>query len=203
MAIQGFGNVGSHAAKLLSEADFRVVAISDLSGGYYRREGIKVSGALRHLLDNNGSLAGFTGADRISNEELLTLDVDMLIPAAIGDVITDTKVDQVKAPIILEAANAPIEPKADRALADRGVVILPDILANAGGVTVSYFEWVQNRQHYKWGLNRVRQELDHILTNAFEEIWQEAQQRNCTLRTAAYIIALRRVYRATQLSGIG
>lgn len=202
VAIQGFGNVGSHAAKLLSEADFRVVAISDISGAYYRREGINIAGALRHSLEHEGSLEGFTEADKISNDELLTLDVEMLIPAAIGDVITDANVDQIKAPIILEAANAPIEPKADAALAERGVVVLPDILANAGGVTVSYFEWVQNRQHYKWGINRVRQELDHILTNAFEQVWQEAQQRDCSLRTAAYIIALRRVYRATQLSGI-
>jgi glutamate dehydrogenase (NAD(P)+) len=203
IAIQGFGNVGSHAAKLLAEADFRVVAISDLSGAYYRREGIAVPDALRHSLENNGSLEGFKGADKISNEELLTLDVEMLIPAAIGDVITEANVDQIRAPIILEAANAPIEPTADQALADRGVVVLPDILANAGGVTVSYFEWVQNRQHYKWGLNRVRQELDHILTHAFEDVWQESQKQKCSLRTAAYIIALRRVYRATQLTGIG
>jgi len=123
--------------------------------------------------------------------------------AAIGDVITERNVDQIKAPIILEAANAPVQPAADRTLYDRGVMILPDVLANAGGVTVSYFEWVMNRQHYQWGLNRVRQELDYILTQAFEEVWQEAQQRNCSLRTAAYIIALRRVYRATQLRGIG
>ena len=202
VAIQGFGNVGAHAAKLLGEADFRVVAISDLSGAYYRREGIDIQHALRHTLDNKGSLEGYGGADRISNEELLALDVEMLIPAAIGNVITEANVDDVKAPIILEAANAPIEPKADRSLHDRGVVVLPDILANAGGVTVSYFEWVQNRQHYKWGLNRVRQELDHILTQAFENVWQEAQEHDCSLRTAAYIIALRRVYRATQLAGI-
>ena len=202
VAIQGFGNVGSHAAKLLAEADFRVVGISDVSGAYYRREGIDIPGALHYALENNGSLAGYAEADKISNDELLALDVEMLIPAAIGDVITDENVDQIKAPVILEAANAPIEPSADEALAKRGVVVLPDILANAGGVTVSYFEWVQNRQHYKWGLNRVRQELDHILTHAFEQVWQEAQQRQCSLRTAAYIIALRRVYRATQLSGI-
>jgi len=203
VAIQGFGNVGSHAAKLLAEADFRVVAVSDLSGAYYRAEGIKVADALRHTLDHRGSLEGFRGADKISNEELLALDVEMLIPAAIGDVITERNVDQIKAPIILEAANAPVQPAADRTLYDRGVMILPDVLANAGGVTVSYFEWVMNRQHYQWGLNRVRQELDYILTQAFEEVWQEAQQRNCSLRTAAYIIALRRVYRATQLRGIG
>ncbi len=129
--------------------------------------------------------------------------MEILIPAAVGGVITSANVDEIKAPIILEAANAPIHPQADLALADRGVIVLPDVLANAGGVTVSYFEWVQNRQHYKWGLNRVRQELDHILTLAFEEVWQEAQQRGCSLRTAAYIIALRRVYRATKLAGIG
>ena len=203
VAIQGFGNVGSHAAKLLSEADFRVVAVSDISGAYFRKEGIHVPNALRYSLDNNGSLAGYREADTISNEELLSLDVDILIPAAIGDVITEHNVDDIRAPIILEAANAPVEPGADQQLAERGTIVLPDILANAGGVTVSYFEWVMNRQHYKWGLNRVRQELDHILTNAFEDVWQESQERNCSLRTAAYIIALRRVYRATQLAGIG
>lgn len=203
VAIQGFGNVGSHAAKLLNEADFRVVAVSDISGAYYRREGLNIPEALRYCLEHDNSLEGYAGGQKISNEELLGLDVDLLIPAAIGGVIMPANVESVRAPIIIEAANAPIHPEADRVLHEGGAVILPDVLANAGGVTVSYFEWVQNRQHYKWGLNRVRQELDHILTQSFEEVWQEAQQRQCSLRTAAYIISLRRVYRATQLSGIG
>ena len=170
VAIQGFGNVGSHAAKLLTEADFRVLAVSDVSGAYHRPDGIDIPAALRHVMANDGSLEGFDGADRISNEELLALDVDVLIPAAVGDVIRPDNVDSIQAKIILEAANAPIEPAADRVLFDRGVLILPDVLANAGGVTVSYFEWVQNRQHYRWDLHRVRQELDHVLTMAFEEV---------------------------------
>lgn len=202
VAIQGFGNVGTHAAKFLHEADFRVIAVSDLSGAYYRREGIDVPRALRYTIEQEGSLEGFTEAERISNDELLGLDVEMLIPAALGGVITRDNVDQIKAEIILEAANGPIHPGADALLDERGVTVLPDILANAGGVTVSYFEWVQNLQHYKWGLNRVRQELDHVLTEAFEQVWQEANDWQVSLRTAAYIIAIRRVHRATLLAGI-
>ena len=125
----------------------------------------------------------------------------MLIPAAIGGAIHSDNVGQIKAPVIIEAANAPIQPDADHTLHQRGTLVLPDILANAGGVTVSYFEWVQNRQHYKWGLNRVRQELDHILSEAFEHVWHESNQRGLSLRTAAYTIGIQRVYRATQLSG--
>ena len=116
------------------------------------------------------------------------LDVDLLIPAALGGVITAENAARIKAPIIIEAANEPITPDADALLHERGAIVLPDILANAGGVTVSYFEWVQNRQHYHWGLNRVRQELDRVLTQAFEEVWQEAHERKVSLRTAAYIL---------------
>lgn len=202
VAIQGFGNVGTHAAKFLHEADFRVVAISNVSGAYHRSEGIDIPRALRYAMEHQGRLEGFKEADVISNEELLALDIEMLIPAALGGVITNENVDQVKADVILEAANGPIHPDADTVLHDRGVTILPDILANAGGVTVSYFEWVQNLQHYKWDLNRVRGELDHILSQAFEEVWQEANEWQCSLRTAAYIIAIRRVHRATLLAGI-
>lgn len=203
VAIQGFGNVGSHAAKFLTESDFRIVAISDLSGAYFRAEGIDIPGALRYVMQNDNSLADYKEADSISNEQLLALDVELLIPAALGGVITEDNVQGIQAPLIIEAANAPTQPAADQILHDRGVVVLPDILANAGGVTVSYFEWVQNLQYYKWGLNRVRQELDHVLTQAFEQVWQEATERSVSLRTAAYLIALRRVWRATELSGIG
>jgi glutamate dehydrogenase (NAD(P)+) len=201
VAIQGFGNVGSHAAKFLHEAALKVVAISDLSGTYYRPEGIDIPKALRHALNNRGSLRGFREADNLPPEKLLTLDVELLVPAAIGGVITEQNVHQVKAPIVIEAANGPTTPAADKVLHERGTIVLPDILANAGGVTVSYFEWVQNLQYYKWGLNRVRQELDHVLTQAFENVWQEAQQHHISLRTAAYLIAIRRVLRATQLAG--
>ena len=201
VAIQGFGNVGSHAAKMLHESDFKVVAISDVSGGYFNAEGIDIPKALRHTL-KTGSLSGYEGAESISNEQLLELDVEMLIPAAIGGVITEDNVENIKAHYILEAANGPVMSEADDALTRRGTVILPDILANAGGVTVSYFEWVQNRQYYTWDLNRVRQQLDSVLTQAFEDVWQESNQQNVSLRTAAYMIAIKRVQRATELGGV-
>ncbi|MGE3776214.1 MAG: Glu/Leu/Phe/Val dehydrogenase, partial [Pirellulaceae bacterium] len=147
VAIQGFGNVGVHSAKFLAETECKVVAISDLSGAYYRTDGIPVAEALRYSMANKGSLSGFREAELITNEELLELPVDLLVPAAIGGVITDQNVSRIRAHTIIEAANAPVHPSASRALYERGVVVLPDILANAGGVTVSYFEWVQNLQH--------------------------------------------------------
>jgi glutamate dehydrogenase (NAD(P)+) len=200
VAIQGFGNVGSHAAKLLHESDFKVVAISDLSGGYFAKDGLDIPAALTYTLEH-GSLEGFEGPSRISNEELLALDVDVLIPAALGGVIHAENAKEIQAEIIIEAANGPVHPGADEILQKRGTIILPDILANAGGVTVSYFEWVQNLQHYKWGLNRVRQELDSVLSHAFEDVWQTSTEKGVSLRTAAFMIAIQRVYRAAELAG--
>ena len=202
VAIQGFGNVGSHAAKFLQEADCRIVAISDVSGGYYCAEGINVLEAIQYSNKNNRSLEGFAAASRISNEELLELEVELLVPAALGGVITADNAPLINAPLIIEAANAPIRPEADDLLNDRGVVILPDILANAGGVTVSYFEWAQNRQYYRWGLDRVRQELDRVLSSAFEEVWNLAREHEVSLRTAAFMLGIGRVGRATVLGGI-
>lgn len=200
-AIQGFGNVGAHAAKFMHESDIQVLAVSDASGAFYNRQGLNIPDMLRYALKNEGTLEGYTGADPLTNEELLGLDVDLLVPAAIGGVITEKNADQIKAKMIIEAANGPITPDADTALFESGCVILPDILANAGGVTVSYFEWVQNLQHYHWTLDRVRQELDHVLSHAFEEVWQEAQAQRVSLRTAAYMVAIRRVSEATRLGG--
>lgn len=202
VAIQGFGNVGSHASKFLHEADFKIVAVSDVSGGYYRPSGIDVLGALRYARDHHNSLAGYPEADLISNDELLTLDVELLIPAALGGVLTAANAEKVKAKMIIEAANGPTVPQADELFDAHKVTVLPDILANAGGVTASYFEWVQNRQHYSWGLNRVRQELDRVLSDAFESVWETAVQRKVSLRTAAYILGIGRVGRATILGGI-
>jgi glutamate dehydrogenase (NAD(P)+) len=202
VAIQGFGNVGSHTAKFLQEAECKVVAVSDLSGGYYRDGGLDIPSALRYVRDHDGSLSGYSEAEHISNEQLLELEVDVLIPAALGGVIDSNNVDRIAAPIIVEAANAPIRPDADAALDQRGIVVLPDILANAGGVTVSYFEWAQNRQYYKWGLNRVRQELDSVLSEAFQQVWEKATDRKVSLRTAAFMIGINRVGRATVLGGI-
>jgi glutamate dehydrogenase (NAD(P)+) len=202
IAIQGFGNVGTHTAKFLHESGCKVVAISDQSGGYFRAGGVDVPGALHYALNNNRLLRGYKDADLITNEQLLELDADVLIPAAIGGVITADNASKIKSPIIIEAANAPTRPDADEILDKAGRLVLPDILANAGGVTVSYFEWAQNRQFYRWNLDRVRQELDKTLTTAFEEIWELANERKVSLRTAAFMLGISRVDRATTLGGI-
>ncbi|MCA9234883.1 MAG: glutamate dehydrogenase [Planctomycetales bacterium] len=202
VAIQGFGNVGSHAAKFLQEADCRVVAVSDHTGGCYNAQGLEVMNAIRYANSHEHLLEGYADGERITNEELLALDVDVLIPAAIGGVITADNVDTVKAPVIIEAANEPIRPEANDALEERGVVVVPDILANAGGVTVSYFEWAQNRQYYRWNLDRVRQELDRVLSQAFEEVWDVSKERKISLRTAAFLLGIKRVAKATVLAGI-
>lgn len=202
VAIQGFGNVGSHTAAFLNQADCKVVAVSDLSGAYYNPEGLNISNVLKFAREHNHSLAGYPDAEPISNQELLSLNVDVLIPAAIGGVLTEKNAHEVKAPIIIEAANEPIRPEADRLFEERDIVVLPDILANAGGVTVSYFEWVQNRQLFQWPLSRVRQELDRVLNSAFEAVWETARSRNVSLRTATYLLGIERVGRATVLGGI-
>jgi len=200
-AIQGFGNVGSHAGKYLHEAAFPIVAVSDLSGTYFNPKGLNIPEIFSYVIKNKGSLEGYSGAEKLPADELLGLDVDLLIPAALGDVITKNNADRIRAKTIIEAANGPIDPEADEILEARNITILPDILANAGGVTVSYFEWAQNRQHYRWSLDRVRQELDRTLTDAFEQVWQEAVTRKVSLRTAAFMIAIKRVQRASELAG--
>jgi glutamate dehydrogenase (NAD(P)+) len=202
VAVQGFGNVGTHTAKFLSEAECSIVAISDTTGGYYRADGIDIPKALHYSIEHQRLLHGYPEAERITNEEVLQLDVDVLIPAAIGNVITATNAAKVKAPIIVEGANAPVTPQADDVLDKNGKIVLPDILANAGGVTVSYFEWVQNRQYYQWSLDRVRQELDKTLSTAFEQTWNLARERNVSLRTAAFMLGIDRVARAATLGGI-
>ena len=200
VAIQGFGNVGSHAAKFMHESEFKIVAVSDISGGYYNPTGLDIPGVLQHTM-KFGSLKGYSEAESVSNEQLMGLDVEMLVPSAIGNVIREDNVDNIKAKFIIEGANNPVHPVADQVLYDNGVVVLPDILANAGGVTVSYFEWVMNRQYYSWDLNRVRAQLDSVLSAAFEDVWQEANTHNVSLRTAAFMIAITRVKRAAELGG--
>jgi glutamate dehydrogenase (NAD(P)+) len=202
VAIQGFGNVGTHTAKFLHEVGCKVVAISDSSGAYHRKEGIDVPAALHYAIQNDQLLHGYCEADKITNAELLEMDVDVLIPAAIGGVITGENAARIKASLIVEAANSPVRPEADQELHDRGVTILPDILANAGGVTVSYFEWAQNRQFYRWNLDRVRGELEKTLTTAFEETWDLAREHKVSLRTASFMLGIQRVARAAQLSGL-
>jgi glutamate dehydrogenase (NAD(P)+) len=204
VAIQGFGNVGAHAAKFLCDAQFPIIAVSDITGTYYDPEGLNTSELLHHKLAHpRGLLEGYDKCQVLPIDALLELkDTDVLIPAALGGVITEDNVDKIHAKVIIEAANGPIYPKADAELAARGVTVLPDILANAGGVTVSYFEWVQNRQHYRWTLDRVRQELDHTMSDAFENVWQTAHEHDVSLRTAAYIIGIARVKRAAELAGL-
>ncbi len=203
IALQGFGNVGTFTARFLHDAECRFVAIGDADGAFHRPDGLDVPQMLKFAQAHSGRLEGYTGGDRMTNEELLAVDCDVLIPAALGGVLTGTNAAAVKAPLIIEAANAPVTPDADAVFDSAGITVLPDILANAGGVTASWFEWVQNRQHYQWGINRVRQELDQILGSAFEQVWQLAQERKVSLRTAAYMLGVGRVGRATVLGGIG
>jgi glutamate dehydrogenase (NAD(P)+) len=200
-AIQGFGNVGSHASKFLFESAFPVVAVSDISGTLYNPKGLNIPEMFSYSLKNGNRLEGYTGAEKLPGEALLELDVDLLIPAALGDVVSKENAGKVRAKSIIEAANGPVDPEADAILASKRITILPDILANAGGVTVSYFEWVQNRQHYRWTLDRVRQELDRTLSEAFENVWQHSATNDVSLRTAAFMLAIARVQRATELAG--
>ncbi|TWU45364.1 Glutamate dehydrogenase [Novipirellula aureliae] len=203
-AIQGFGNVGTHAAKFLNEAEFPIIAVSDITGTYYKSTGLNIPEIMRHKMKHpKGLLEGYNECEVLPVDALLTLpDAAVLIPAAVGGIITEENVDEIHAKVIVEAANGPIVPAADKILNQREVHILPDILANAGGVTVSYFEWVQNRQHYRWSLDRVRQELDHTMNEAFETVWETSNQHEVSLRTAAYMIGIARVHRATELAGL-
>jgi glutamate dehydrogenase (NAD(P)+) len=201
VAIQGFGNVGSHTARLLAERKSTIVAISERSSGIFDEGGIDVETALRYYKDN-GTLANFPGADAISNEELLTCDCDVLIPAAMENTVTADVATHIKAHTLVEAANGPTTPEADEILRDNGVTVLPDILANAGGVTVSYFEWVQGLQNFFWSLKRVNDELQQIMEKAFDEVNAKADTADCDYRTAAYTIAISRVAEACRLKGL-
>jgi glutamate dehydrogenase (NAD(P)+) len=199
--LQGFGNVGSFAAMLLHELGGRVLGVTDASGGIWNANGIDVPSLLAYAREK-GSVSGFPGGEAMSNEELLASEVDVLIPAALGNVLNARNAQQVRAKYIVEAANNPTEPAADEVFERRNIVIVPDILANAGGVTVSYFEWVQNRQHFRWELARVRKELDRVMTESFGRVWEIAETRKVPLRLAAYLLGIGRVGRATVLGGL-
>ncbi len=200
LAIQGYGNVGSWTARLAVEAGFSVVAISDVSAAIYNGLGIDVA-ALDEHVRQGGQLADAPGVDTISRDHILSLPCDILIPAAIGDVITEKNCDDVRAPVIIEAANHPLTAEADEALVERGSTVVPDILANAGGVTVSYFEWVQNIQQFRWESQRVTSELAKIMTTAYRSVRDAAAADGLTLRQAAYKIAVSRVAQAIKLRG--
>jgi glutamate dehydrogenase (NAD(P)+) len=200
IAIQGNGNVGSWAARLASQAGFPVVALSDHAGGVYSKRGLDIDAVTKHTA-NGGTLAGFPGGDHITNDDLLALACTVLIPAAIENVISPENCYRVAAEIIIEAANHPIAPEADAALSQRGVLILPDVLANAGGVTVSYFEWTQNLQQFRWDEERVNGELRRILVGAYRQVRDLAKEQGITYRRAAYRIAVERVAQAIRLRG--
>ncbi len=201
VAVQGFGNVGSFAARILHDMGAKVVAVSDVSGGITNSKGIDIA-ALQVHLAKSAKMADFPGCQSITNEELLASDAEVLIPAALGGVLTAQNAKSVRAKIIIEAANGPTEPEADEVFQQREIVVVPDILANAGGVTVSYFEWVQNRQHFKWELADVRDKLAKQMTRAFNDVWNIATEKKVSLRAAAYLLGVGRVARATKLAGI-
>ncbi len=201
VAVQGFGNVGSYLAKFLAEDGATVIAVSDSTSGLHNPNGIDVQAAIAHKRET-GSLAGFRGAEPISNEELLLLECDVLAPCALEQVITAENADKVKAKIIVEGANGPITPTADEILEEKGILVLPDILANAGGVVVSYFEWVQGLQEYFWKEAEVNAKLNDIITRAFNETWAVMDSRSVSMRLAAYGLAVQRVAEATITRGI-
>lgn len=201
IAVQGFGNVGSFASLLLEERGCRIVAISDLSGAYYNENGIPIQKAMEFRDKNNGHLEGFQDAEKISGDDLLTLAVDVLVPAATEDVITMANASKIKARLIVEGANGPTAANADAVINKNGIMVAPDILANAGGVTVSYFEWVQNRLGYKWSAERVSRRSDRIMKDAFGRVYQTSIDYKVSMRIAAYIVAIDKVSKTYKYRG--
>jgi glutamate dehydrogenase (NAD(P)+) len=201
VAVQGFGNVGSWSAHFLHEMGAKVVAVSDVNGGVFLGDGLDVA-RLKTIVEAGGSVVEYEGAERIDNETLLTSEVDVLVPAALGEVLHGGNAADVRARLVVEGANAPTTPVADEVLRDRGVTVVPDILANAGGVTVSYFEWVQNLQQFRWTAERVDTELTRIMGDAYDHVSHTAAERRITLRTAAFVVAIERVATAVKLRGV-
>jgi glutamate dehydrogenase (NAD(P)+) len=201
VAIQGFGNVGAIGGYLLQDEGAKIVAVSDSRGGIYNPNGLDVRAVLSHK-QRTGSVVEFPGTDGVTNAELLTLDVDVLVPSALEGAITATNAPHIQARIVAEGANGPTTPEADAILYDKGVMVIPDILANAGGVTVSYFEWVQGLQFFFWEEQQINELLYRHMERAFEEVLQIHRDRKVDMRVAAYILAIRRVYQATVIRGI-
>lgn len=193
--IQGFGNAGYTAAKLLKEEGYNIIGVSDSKGGIYCKDGLDVEKVFEHKKEK-GTVQGFEGCEDVSNMELLELETDILIPAALANQITKVNADRIKAKMILELANGPITPEADEMLFDKGISVIPDILANAGGVTVSYFEWLQNKENKYWELDEVLEKLRKKMVNAFEEVHAAKEEYRCDYRTAAYIVGLKRLVNA-------
>ena len=201
VAVQGFGNVGSWSARFLERMGARIVAVSDVEGAIHDPDGLDVERLIAQTGEGR-SVVEHERGDRISNEELLTMDVDILVPAALGGVIHRWNARNIEAKLVVEGANAPTTPAADALLEERGITVVPDILANAGGVTVSYFEWVQNLQQFRWSGEKVDEELVGIMTRAYEEVRDTARSERVSLRTAAFMVAIRRVSKAVQLRGV-
>ncbi|HVL75469.1 MAG TPA: Glu/Leu/Phe/Val dehydrogenase [Noviherbaspirillum sp.] len=202
IAVQGFGNVGGVAARLFAEAGARIVAVQDHVGTVVRESGLDVQALQAHVA-RTGSVAGFPNAESIGERKRFwEVDCDILIPAALEQQITEANADKIRAGIILEGANGPTTPGADDILHDKGVLVVPDVIANAGGVTVSYFEWVQDFSSFFWSEDEINQRLTRIMREAFAAIWQLAQERNVSLRTAAFIIACTRVLQAREMRGL-
>jgi len=200
-AIQGYGNVGSFTARFLHQLGGKVVAVSDAFGGLTNAGGIAIPDLDKHVAANR-KVVGFAGGEAITNEQLLTMPVDVLIPAALGGVFDAEMARAVRAKLIVEAANGPTWPEADEVFEARGIPVVPDILANAGGVVVSYFEWVQNLQHFRWPLDQVQREEERKMVESFEKVYDMAQRKGVSLRTAAFMLAISRVGRARVLGGI-
>jgi len=201
VAIQGFGNVGANLARLLDLENTKIVAVSDSGGGVYNADGLDVPSALAHKQEY-GTLAGLANAEEVTNDELVELPCDIFAPCALEQVVTEENADRVKATVICEGANGPVTPTADAILEDRGVLVLPDVLANAGGVVVSYFEWVQGLQEYFWSEDEVNAKLRDIVARAFEEAWHTRDSREISLRMASYGLAVQRVAEATTTRGL-
>jgi glutamate dehydrogenase (NAD(P)+) len=200
-AIQGYGNVGSHTARILAQMGGKIIGVSDAYGAVVNREGLDIAELDRHMAISH-KIVGFKGGDATTNDQLLTMPVDVLIPAALGGIFDRAMAQAVQAQIIVEAANGPTWPEGDEVFAARGIPVVPDVLANAGGVVVSYFEWVQNLQHFRWPLEQVQREEERRLVDAFRDIYDLAQRKDVTLRTAAFMKAISRVGRARILGGI-
>ncbi len=199
--IQGFGNVGSNAAKLMNDAGYKIIGIAEWDGGLYNAKGLDINALIEHR-DRNRSVKGFAGAEAANSSELLVTDCDILIPAATENVITTKNADKIKAPILVEGANGPTTAAADEILSDKKVFVVPDILANAGGVTASYFEWVQDRQGYFWKEAVVNEQLEHIMVSAFDDVVNMAEQHKVSNRIGAYMLAIDRVAYTIRQRGI-
>jgi glutamate dehydrogenase (NAD(P)+) len=201
VVVQGFGNVGGNTARLLAEDGATIIGVSDVYGALYSSKGIDPNAATEYVM-RNGRLTDFPGTEPITNAELLELECDILVPAALESQITGQNADRIRAKMIAEGANGPTTPEADLVLYDKGIMVIPDILANAGGVTVSYFEWAQNIQGYYWAEDEVNQKLERVMKQSFQDVYDISTSRKVDMRIGAYMLAISRVAEVTRLRGI-